>query len=91
MFNPPKRLPIDRTTINSRKGPWLTAVETVAETESDGQILIKRVLEQNIDEAHSARVAKAREARDPDGLPNITNRIPDWIESTEGDGFLDLA
>jgi len=51
MFNPPKRLPIDRTTINTRRGPWLTAVETVAETESDGQILIKRVLEQNIDEA----------------------------------------
>jgi hypothetical protein len=52
MFNPPKRLPIDRTTFSSRQGPWLTAVETVAETESDGQILIKRVLEQNIDQAH---------------------------------------
>ncbi len=51
MFNPPTRLPIDRTTINSGKGPWLTAVETVAETESDGQILIKRVLEQSIHEA----------------------------------------
>jgi len=56
MFNPPERLPIDRTTTNFR-----------------------------------TRVAKAREARDPDGLPNITNRIPDGIESTEGDGFVDLA
>jgi hypothetical protein len=49
---PPKKLPIDLTVVESSKGGWLIAVETIVETISDDGLLLKMILEQRIDAEH---------------------------------------
>jgi hypothetical protein len=96
VITPPKKLPIDLTEVNSSKGAWLIAVESVTETRADGNALVKIVLEQVIDEDHfRARslgmLLPVREAVDPDRCQNLVSQILKWIDSTEGDGFVDLT
>ncbi len=96
MITPPKKLPIDLTDVDSSKGTWLIAVESMIETQGDGNLLLKIVLEQSIDEEHfRARelgmLLPLREAVDPDRCPNVLGWIREWIDSTEGDGFVDLT
>ena len=92
---PPKKLPIDRERIQTQKGTWLVAVETVAESSSTN-VLVRIVLEQAIDDEHFrtrqlGMIVNAREARNPDSVQSLANRILNWIESTEGDGFIDAT
>jgi hypothetical protein len=92
----PKKLPIDLARIETHKGGWLVAVEKIAETEAGDNLLLKIILEQSIDEEHFrtrelGMKISAYEARNPDRLPHILSRIRDWIESTEGDGFIEIA
>jgi len=54
------------------------------------------ILEQRIDDEHFRMrelsiAVKASDARDPDRSMFLTNRIRSWIESTEGDGFIDMV
>jgi hypothetical protein len=96
MLPPPKNLPIDLIRIESRKGTWLIAVEAAADTLADGSLLVKLVLEQTINNEEFLMrqlglKVKAFEARNPDCVPDIARRIRDWIESTDGDGFLDMS
>jgi len=96
LSRPPKKLPIDLECIDTRKGTWLVAVEAIAETEAGADLLVKIILEQGVDDEH-CRMRQlgmkicANEARNTDRAPHIMSRIRDWIESSEGDGFIDLA
>jgi hypothetical protein len=96
LASPPKKLPIDLAQIESAKGSWLVAVETVAETIADRNLLLTLILEQRIDDEHfrmrelSSKV-RASDARDPGRSAYLLDRIRDWIESTDGDGFVDMV
>ena len=97
LITPPKKLPIDLTTVDSSKGAWLIAVESVAETRTKDNLLVNMVLEQVIDEGERFRVRSLgmllprRDALDPDRSQNVVSRIRQWIDSTEGDGSVDLT
>jgi hypothetical protein len=93
---PPKKLPIDLTVVDTADGGWLVAIGTIAETGGAANLLLGIILEQSIDD-EKIRMRKlsvivdAREARDPDRVPDLLGRIRTWIEATQGDGFLDLT
>ncbi len=96
MLTPPKKLPIDLTTVDTSKGLWLIAVESVVETQADRNVLLKIVLEQQIDEEHFrsrelGMLLTLREAIDPDQCPKMVSHIREWIDSADGDGFVDLT
>ena len=93
---PPQKLPIDLERIDTRKGTWLVAVETISETKSGENLLVRIVLEQSVDDAHFRMrtlelIVRARDARDPDRKQDIARWICGWIESTEGNGHIDLT
>ncbi len=97
MLTPPKKLPIDLTTVHSSKGAWLIAVESVTETRADGNLLVNIVLEQAVDDGERFRVRSLGmllslpEAVDPDRSQNLASQIRQWIDFSEGDGFVDLT
>jgi hypothetical protein len=93
---PPKQLPINLSTVDTSKGTWLIAVETIAETLAHGNLLLNVVLEQRIDDEHFRTrelgiKVRAVDARDADRSVLLLNRIRNWIETTEGDGFVDMV
>ena len=58
-------------------------------------ILLKLILEQSVDEQRFrarelSMMLLARELYDPDLFADVVRQIHHWIETTEGDGFLDL-
>lgn len=92
---PPKKLPLDMTKVETSKGCWGLFIETVIDTQAGRNLLVRVILEQMIDnERFRMRnleiIVNTRDAYDPDSAPQIANRIRQWIESTEGDGFIDL-
>ena len=96
VITPPKKLPIDLTTVDTSKGLWLIAVESAVETQSDRNVLLKIVLEQSIDEEHFrtrelGMLLPLCEATDRDHCPVVVSHIREWIDSAEGDGFVDLT
>jgi hypothetical protein len=93
---PTKELSIDLTEMETSKGSWLIAVENVVKTQADGNLLLKIVLEQGTDEEHFrsrelGMLLPLRRAVDPDHCPSLISQIRGWIDSTEGDGFVDLT
>jgi hypothetical protein len=82
--------------VDSSKGEWLVAVHSIAQTRGGDTLLLGIIVEQNIDdESFRMRRIEAmvdkREANDPDRCTSLLDRIRGWIDSTEGDGFLDLT
>jgi len=93
---PPKKLPIDLTAVDTTDGGWLVVIETITETGGAANLLLGIILEQSIDDERIhvrklSAIVDAREAHDPDRVPNLLGRIRTWIEATQGDGFLDLT
>jgi hypothetical protein len=69
-------------------------VELIRKVENP--VLLKLVLEQSIDEEHfTARElgpsVLASDLYSSDRLPSLLHEIRHWLETTEGDGFLDLT
>jgi hypothetical protein len=71
-------------------------LQPVAEARTDGTLLLKLILEQSKDEEHF----RTRELGiqvltpklyDPDRFADVVSQIRHWIETTEGDGFLELS
>ncbi len=63
---------------------------------TDGNLLLKLILEQSIDDEHFRMrqlgvKVKAVDARDADRSLPLVNRIRVWIDSAEGDGFIDMV
>jgi hypothetical protein len=94
--DPPKKLPIDLVVVDTTDGGWLIAIETIVATEGAENLLLGIILEQSInDQRFRMRklgiIVSVRSAHDPDRIPILLGRIRDWIETTQGDGFLDLT
>lgn len=90
----PKKLPIDQIRIETAKGHWGIFVEHLAETHAGRNLLVRIILDQSIDEEHFRTrtleiILRSQEARDPNRAAEIAVRIREWIENTEGDGFID--
>jgi len=93
----PEELPLHLSEIDTSKGKWLIAVYGGAEAQTGETILLKLVLEQPVDRGEHFRARElgvmvlAPELYDPDAFADVVSRIRHWIETTEGDGFLDLV
>jgi len=93
---PAERLPLHLSRIDGSEGDWLITVHSAAESQTGDTILLKLVLEQSIDEErfHTPELGMTvypSELYDPDLLAEMLSQIRQWIETTEGDGFLDLT
>ena len=93
---PIRKLPIDSARIESAKGPWLVAVDSVAETMAGTTLLIAIILGQNIDDESATTrrletMVDRNTALDPENSEELLDRIRKWIETTDEDGFLDLT
>jgi hypothetical protein len=93
---PIRKLPIDLARIESTKGPWLLAVDSVAETIAGTTLLIGIILEQSIDDQsfltrRLEAMVDCNAAREPENSEELLDRIRKWIETTDEDGFLDLT
>ena len=91
----PEELPLHLSTIETSQGGWLIAVHSVAESHAGGTLLLKLILEQSIDHEHFrtrelGMQVLAVTLYNPDLFTGVINQIRRWIETTEGDGFLEL-
>ena len=92
----PEELPLHLTMIESSQGAWLIAVYSVAEAQAGNALLLKLVLEQSVDSDHFrsrelGMQVPARKLYDPRLFTEVVGEIRHWIETTEGDGFLELS
>lgn len=92
----PKELALDGTRFAAANGEWLVAVDNVKQTQGNDNLLLNLVLEQGIDEEQFLLrklgvAVPAAVALDPETCAQIVDRIREWLESAEGDGFLDLV
>jgi hypothetical protein len=92
----PEELPLHLCRIETSQGAWLIAVYSVAEAQAGKTLLLKLILEQSIDSEHFrsrelGMQVPARKLHDPGLFTDVVSRIRHWIETTEGDGFLELS
>jgi hypothetical protein len=92
----PEELPLHLSQIDTSQGGWLIVVYNVAEAQSCEALLLKLILEQSIDEERLrtrelGMLVLASKLYDPDLFVDVLNQIRRWIETTEGDGFLELV
>ena len=93
----PREVPFHLKGIETSKDGWLIDVRSVAEDSGSGNLLMNLILETTIDEdgeriltRELGIVVAASRLADPDLLPDVVKQIRLWIETTEGDGFLEL-
>jgi len=92
----PEEVPFHRTRIDTSDGGWLIAVDSAAKTQGSDIVLLKLITEQSIDEEHlRTRELGVRmfvsELDSPELFEGILTRLRRWVETNEGDGFLDLT
>jgi hypothetical protein len=92
----PEELPLHLSRIETSQGTWLIAVYSVAEVEGGDTLLLNLTLEQSIDSEHFrsrelGMKVPAAMLRDPDMFGKVVDRIRHWIETTQGDGLLELG
>lgn len=93
---PPEQLPLHLSTIDDAEGGWLVAVQSAVKSQAGDTILLRLTLEQSIDEEHFRTrelgvTVYAAEVFDSELMAEMLGRIRAWIQTTEGDGFLDLT
>jgi len=92
----PEELWLHLATLTAANGEWLVAVHNVTKTQGDDNLLLNLVLEQPVDEENVrlrklGLIVSGAVIFDPETSTQILDRIRDWIETTDGDGFLDLV
>ena len=92
----PEDLPFHLSQIDTSAGGWLIAVDSASKTQGSNVILLKLTLEQSIDLEHFrtrelGMTVFASDLNSPTQFGDVLTRIRHWIETTEGDGFLDLT
>lgn len=91
----PANVSIHKMKIDASDRVWFVAVADVMEDQNGGNLLLKLTLERNIDEEvpvsrELSLVAPAAVILETETSSEVADRIRSWIETTEGDGFLDL-
>ncbi len=91
-----KREDIGLHDVETSKGNWGIYVQSVVKAQDNDNLFLAIILEQGVDNEHF-RMRKlevlvfAPELASPAGLAGILGHIRNWIDTTEGDGFLDLV
>jgi hypothetical protein len=93
---PITKLPIDLARLETAKGHWLVAVDSVAETIAGNTLLVGIILEQHIDDESATNrrlelMIYRNTAEEPENGKELLDQICKWIETTDEDGFLDLT
>jgi hypothetical protein len=91
-----ERLSLNRNVVGTAKGPWLIHVNAVLTAKESDNASLQLVLENLSDEAHSENrrlylVVPSSRLEVPQELVAIAHRIRRWVETTSGNGFLDLV
>jgi hypothetical protein len=91
----PAQVPIHNTKIDADDHAWLIAVVNIVEAQDGDNLLLKLVLETNINEEIPASrelslMAPSALIFEPETCKEVVDRIRNWVETTDGDGFLDL-
>jgi hypothetical protein len=92
----PEEVPLHLSRIETSQGTWLIAVYSVAEAQTGNSLLLKLILELSIDSEHFRSrelgiQVPARKLYDSGLFTDVVSQIRRWIETTEGDGFLELS
>lgn len=82
--------------VETSKGSWGIFVQSAVKARDDDNLFLTIVLERNIDEEHieTRRLTLllfSRELKSDTGRKGILREIRCWIDTTDGDGSLDLA
>lgn len=92
----PQHNPLDYNVLGTTKGRWLIRVNAVMAAEESDSLSLQLVL-QNLEEGRSSEIRRlyavvhAPHLDIPQERVLIADRIRHWIETTQGNGFLDLA
>jgi hypothetical protein len=91
-----EQVSLNRNVLSTAKGPWLIHVNAVLTAKESDDASLQLVLENLADEArsHNRRlylVVSSSRLEIPQERVTITDRIRRWVETTSGNGFLDLA
>jgi hypothetical protein len=92
----PEELWLHLARLTAANGEWLVAVHNVTKTQGEDNLLLNLVLEQPVDEENVRSrklglIVSGAVIFDPETSPQIIDRIRGWVETTDGDGFLDLV
>lgn len=82
--------------VDTSKGSCGVFVQSVVKAQGNDNLFLTIVLEQNMDDEHvSMRALKllvfSPELASDAGRAGILDEIRNWIDTTDGDGFLDLV
>ena len=92
----PQQIPLDLNVLGTRKGAWLIRVHAVMAAEDSDNLSLQLLL-QNLEEdktgetRHLYAVIAASDLEIPQRRVLIADHIRQWVENTEGNGFLNLA
>jgi hypothetical protein len=81
--------------IDTSKGHWGIFIQSIVRAQDTDSLFLKMILEQNIDDER-VRMRRlemrllALELADSQHRDRVLGQIRNWIETTDGDGFLDL-
>jgi hypothetical protein len=92
----PEELALHRARFTTSAGEWLIVVDNVKQTQGNDNLLLNLILEQGVEEEllpsrKLGLVFPAAVALDPETSAQVIDQIREWIETTDGDGFLDLV
>lgn len=92
----PEQVSLDRNVLGTAKGPWLIHVNAVLTAKDSDKASLQLVLENLSEESRSENrrlylVVTASHLEIPQERVTIAHRIRRWVETTSGNGFLDLA
>jgi hypothetical protein len=87
---------LDFNVLGTRKGPWLIRVNAVMAADDSANVSLQLLLQKlNEDEPSETRrlyaVVPAWHLEIPQQRVLIADQIRHWVETTQGNGFLDLA
>jgi hypothetical protein len=92
----PRQNPLDYNVLGTSKGRWLIRVSAVMAADESDNLALQLLLQNLEDDKTSGQrhlyvVVAASDLEIPQERVLIADRIRHWVESTEGNGFLDLA
>ena len=91
-----EQVSLHRNVLGTAKGPWLIHVNSVLTATDSDNTSLQLVLENLSEEVHSENrrlylVVPASHLDIPQERVAIAHRIRRWVETTSGNGFLDLV
>lgn len=92
----PHQIALDFNVLSTSRGPWLIRVNSVMAAEESENLALQLVLQNLEDEKTSETrrlyaVVPASDLENPQQRVLIADHIRHWVETTHGNGFLDLV